>query len=103
MNGTFIRFDDDFLVIMYKDDNPHGTRVFGPDARVAPSLCPRDVLCLLWSAVPGVPEAQGAMHCHVRLQLACSRGQALLACRARSLFDGWYLSFCPGASVGGVV
>ena len=32
-NGTFIRFDDNAVVIINKDDNPRGTRVFGPVAR----------------------------------------------------------------------
>ena len=32
-NGTFIRFDDNAAVIINKDDNPRGTRVFGPVAR----------------------------------------------------------------------
>ena len=32
-NGTFIRFDDNDVVIINKDDNPRGTRVFGPVAR----------------------------------------------------------------------
>ena len=32
-NGTFIRFDDNAAVILNKDDNPRGTRVFGPVAR----------------------------------------------------------------------
>jgi large subunit ribosomal protein L14 len=31
-NGTYIRFDDNAVVIN-KDDNPRGTRVFGPVAR----------------------------------------------------------------------
>jgi large subunit ribosomal protein L14 len=31
-NGTYIRFDDNAAVIN-KDDNPRGTRVFGPVAR----------------------------------------------------------------------
>jgi large subunit ribosomal protein L14 len=32
-NGTLIRFDDNAAVIINKDDNPRGTRVFGPVAR----------------------------------------------------------------------
>ena len=32
-NGTFIRFNDNAAVIINKDDNPRGTRVFGPVAR----------------------------------------------------------------------
>jgi large subunit ribosomal protein L14 len=32
-NGTFIRFNDNAVVIINKDDNPRGTRVFGPVAR----------------------------------------------------------------------
>lgn len=32
-NGTFIRFEDNAAVIINKDDNPRGTRVFGPVAR----------------------------------------------------------------------
>lgn len=32
-NGTYIRFDDNAAVILNKDDNPRGTRVFGPIAR----------------------------------------------------------------------
>lgn len=32
-NGTYIRFDDNAAVIINKDDNPRGTRVFGPIAR----------------------------------------------------------------------
>lgn len=32
-NGTFIRFDDNAAVVINKDDNPRGTRVFGPVAR----------------------------------------------------------------------
>lgn len=32
-NGTFIRFDDNAAVIINKDDNPRGTRVFGAVAR----------------------------------------------------------------------
>lgn len=32
-NGTYIRFDDNAVVIINKDDNPRGTRVFGPVAR----------------------------------------------------------------------
>jgi len=32
-NGTYIRFDDNAAVIINKDDNPRGTRVFGPVAR----------------------------------------------------------------------
>jgi len=32
-NGTFIRFDDNAVVVINKDDNPRGTRVFGPVAR----------------------------------------------------------------------
>ena len=32
-NGTFIRFDDNAVVVINKDNNPRGTRVFGPVAR----------------------------------------------------------------------
>lgn len=32
-NGTYIRFDDNAAVILNKDSNPRGTRVFGPVAR----------------------------------------------------------------------
>jgi large subunit ribosomal protein L14 len=32
-NGTYIRFSDNAAVILNKDDNPRGTRVFGPVAR----------------------------------------------------------------------
>ena len=32
-NGTFIRFDDNAAVVINKDNNPRGTRVFGPVAR----------------------------------------------------------------------
>jgi large subunit ribosomal protein L14 len=32
-NGTFIRFDDNAAVIINKEGNPRGTRVFGPIAR----------------------------------------------------------------------
>nr|AOC61436.1 ribosomal protein L14 [Rhexinema sarcinoideum] len=32
-NGTFICFDDNAAVVINKDDNPRGTRVFGPVAR----------------------------------------------------------------------
>ena len=32
-NGTFIRFDDNAAVIISKEGNPKGTRVFGPIAR----------------------------------------------------------------------
>ena len=32
-NGTSIRFDDNAAVIINKDDNPRGTRVFGAVAR----------------------------------------------------------------------
>lgn len=32
-NGTSIRFDDNAVVVINKDDNPRGTRVFGPVAR----------------------------------------------------------------------
>nr|YP_009367535.1 ribosomal protein L14 [Pseudoneochloris marina]ARK14505.1 ribosomal protein L14 [Pseudoneochloris marina] len=32
-NGTYIRFDENAAVILNKDDNPRGTRVFGPVAR----------------------------------------------------------------------
>jgi large subunit ribosomal protein L14 len=28
-NGTYIRFDDNAAVVINKDDNPRGTRVFG--------------------------------------------------------------------------
>jgi large subunit ribosomal protein L14 len=29
-NGTYIRFDDNAAVVINKDDNPRGTRVFVP-------------------------------------------------------------------------
>ena len=32
-DGTYIRFDDNAAVIIDKDGNPRGTRVFGPIAR----------------------------------------------------------------------
>jgi len=32
-NGTFIRFADNAAVVLNKDANPRGTRVFGPVAR----------------------------------------------------------------------
>jgi large subunit ribosomal protein L14 len=32
-DGTTIRFDDNAAVIIQKDNNPRGTRVFGPVAR----------------------------------------------------------------------
>lgn len=32
-NGSFLRFDDNAAVIINKDGNPRGTRVFGPVAR----------------------------------------------------------------------
>ena len=32
-NGMFIRFDDNAAVILNKDNNPRGSRVFGPVAR----------------------------------------------------------------------
>ena len=32
-DGTYIRFDDNAAVIVQKDGNPRGTRVFGPIAR----------------------------------------------------------------------
>ena len=32
-DGTYIRFDDNAAVIINKDGNPRGTRVFGPVAR----------------------------------------------------------------------
>lgn len=32
-NGLFIRFDDNAAVIINKEGNPRGTRVFGPIAR----------------------------------------------------------------------
>jgi large subunit ribosomal protein L14 len=32
-NGTYIRFDDNAAVVINKDDNPRGTRVFVPVAR----------------------------------------------------------------------
>lgn len=32
-NGTFIRFDENAAVIINKEGNPRGTRVFGPVAR----------------------------------------------------------------------
>lgn len=33
INGTSIRFDDNAAVIINKENNPRGTRVFGPVAR----------------------------------------------------------------------
>jgi large subunit ribosomal protein L14 len=33
LNGTSIRFDENAAVIINKDNNPRGTRVFGPVAR----------------------------------------------------------------------
>lgn len=33
LNGTSIRFDDNAAVIINKENNPRGTRVFGPVAR----------------------------------------------------------------------
>jgi len=32
-NGTYIRFDDNAVVIINQDSNPRGSRVFGPVAR----------------------------------------------------------------------
>ena len=32
-DGSHIRFDDNAAVIIGKDNNPHGTRIFGPVAR----------------------------------------------------------------------
>ena len=32
-NGSSIRFDDNAVVLLNKDNNPRGTRVFGPVAR----------------------------------------------------------------------
>ena len=32
-NGSFIRFDDNAVVIVNKENNPRGTRIFGPVAR----------------------------------------------------------------------
>ena len=32
-NGTYIRFNENAVVIINKDNNPRGTRVFGPVAR----------------------------------------------------------------------
>jgi large subunit ribosomal protein L14 len=32
-NGTFIRFDQNAIVIINKDGQPKGTRIFGPVAR----------------------------------------------------------------------
>ena len=32
-NGVFIRFDDNAAVIVNKENNPRGTRIFGPVAR----------------------------------------------------------------------
>jgi|SRR6056300_504428 large subunit ribosomal protein L14 len=32
-NGSYLRFDDNAVVLLSKDDNPRGTRVFGPVAR----------------------------------------------------------------------
>ncbi|MBN0919178.1 50S ribosomal protein L14 [[Mycoplasma] gypis] len=32
-NGSYIRFDDNAVVIIKEDKNPRGTRVFGPVAR----------------------------------------------------------------------
>ena len=32
-DGMYIRFDDNAAVIVYADNNPRGTRVFGPVAR----------------------------------------------------------------------
>ena len=33
MDGTSLRFDDNAVVIINKENNPRGTRVFGPVAR----------------------------------------------------------------------
>jgi large subunit ribosomal protein L14 len=33
INGTSIRFDENAAVIINKENNPRGTRVFGPVAR----------------------------------------------------------------------
>ena len=33
LNGTSIRFDENAAVIINKENNPRGTRVFGPVAR----------------------------------------------------------------------
>ncbi|MFC1790114.1 50S ribosomal protein L14 [Patescibacteria group bacterium] len=32
-DGTFVRFDDNAAVVIDKDHNPRGTRIFGPIAR----------------------------------------------------------------------
>ena len=32
-DGTYIRFDDNAVVILGEDNNPRGTRIFGPVAR----------------------------------------------------------------------
>ncbi|HEB13149.1 MAG TPA: 50S ribosomal protein L14, partial [Actinobacteria bacterium] len=32
-DGTYIRFDDNAAVILTEDENPRGTRIFGPVAR----------------------------------------------------------------------
>ena len=32
-NGTFIRFDDNAVVLLTAQDEPRGTRIFGPVAR----------------------------------------------------------------------
>ena len=32
-NGAFIRFDDNAAVVVNKENNPRGTRIFGPVAR----------------------------------------------------------------------
>jgi len=32
-DGTYIRFDDNAVVILGEDNNPIGTRIFGPVAR----------------------------------------------------------------------
>ena len=33
VNGSFIRFDENAVVIVNKDNQPKGTRIFGPIAR----------------------------------------------------------------------
>ena len=32
-DGSYIRFDDNAVVILGEDNNPRGTRIFGPVAR----------------------------------------------------------------------